>query len=239
MDDSLAFSSKDLFIISSPHNNDKSINDYIMETYLLIKTCKRSDSGNITLICPCYPYARQDKKDNSRTCISAKDISDLFTLAGIDRIVCFDLHSAQIQGFFNIPCDNFYCINMIYDYLVKNHSMSFREAYQKTAAIVNLAEKKRKKLNELSIDELKKMRPQFRHYFRNIVDIILEQKNLKIMNLITHNLRPILFDDFINDFFGNINQNNTPLYNIFENDKEYKIEFSVNVFKQKTSELYS
>lgn len=115
---------KDLFIISSPHNNDKSINDYIMETYLLIKTCKRSDSGNITLICPCYPYARQDKKDNSRTCISAKDISDLFTLAGIDRIVCFDLHSAQIQGFFNIPCDNFYCINMIHKYLVDNHNIN-------------------------------------------------------------------------------------------------------------------
>lgn len=58
-------------------------------------------------------------------------------------------------------------------------------------------------------------------------------KNLKIMNLITHNLRPILFDDFINDFFGNINQNNTPLYNIFENDKEYKIEFSVPGFDKK------
>ena len=58
-------------------------------------------------------------------------------------------------------------------------------------------------------------------------------KNLKIMNLITHNLRPILFDDFINYFFGNINQNNTPLYNIFENDKEYKIEFSVPGFDKK------
>ena len=53
------------------------------------------------------------------------------------------------------------------------------------------------------------------------------------MNLITHNLRPILFDDFINDFFGNINKNNTPLYNIFENDKEYKIEFSVPGFDKK------
>tara|TARA_Y100001970_G_C14142755_1_gene808133 strand:- start:64 stop:1074 length:1011 start_codon:yes stop_codon:yes gene_type:complete len=115
---------KNLFIITSPHNNDKSINDYIMETYLLIKTCKRSDSGNITLICPCYPYARQDKKDNSRTCISAKDIADLFTNAGIDRIVSFDLHSAQIQGFFNIPCDNFYCINMIHEYLVNNHNIN-------------------------------------------------------------------------------------------------------------------
>jgi ribose-phosphate pyrophosphokinase len=116
---------KNLFIITSPHNNNsKSINDYIMETYLLIKTCKRSDSGNITLICPCYPYARQDKKDNSRTCISARDIADLFTNAGIDRIVSLDLHSAQIQGFFNIPCDNFYCINMIYDYLVNNHDIN-------------------------------------------------------------------------------------------------------------------
>ena len=95
-----------------------------METYLLIRTCKRSDSGTITLICPCYPYARQDKKDNSRTCISAKDIADLFTNAGIDRIVSFDLHSAQIQGFFNIPCDNFYCINMIHKYLVDEHNIN-------------------------------------------------------------------------------------------------------------------
>ena len=95
-----------------------------METYLLIRTCKRSDASNITLLCPSFPYARQDKKDNARTCISAKDIADLFTTAGIDRIVSFDLHSHQIQGFFNIPCDNFYCINMIHDYLVKNHNIN-------------------------------------------------------------------------------------------------------------------
>ena len=115
---------KQLFIVTSPHNDDKSVNDYIIETYLLIRTCKRSDASNITLLCPSFPYARQDKKDNARTCISAKDIADLFTTAGIDRIVSFDLHSHQIQGFFNIPCDNFYCINMIHDYLVKNHNIN-------------------------------------------------------------------------------------------------------------------
>ena len=118
---------KNIYLISSPYNdkiNNHSINDHIMETYLLIKNCKISDASNITLICPCYPYARQDKKDNSRTCISAKDIADLFTTAGVNRVVCFDLHSAQIQGFFNIPCDNFYCINMIYDYLVENHNIN-------------------------------------------------------------------------------------------------------------------
>jgi ribose-phosphate pyrophosphokinase len=118
---------KDIFIITSPYNdtvNNHSINDHIMETYLLIKNCKISDASSITLICPCYPYARQDKKDNSRTCISAKDIADLFTTAGVNRVVCFDLHSAQIQGFFDIPCDNFYCINMIHKYLVDNHNIN-------------------------------------------------------------------------------------------------------------------
>ena len=121
---SLSIRGKNIFIVSSPHNNNKSINDYIMETYLLIKTCKRSDAGNITLICPCYPYSRQDKKNNSRTCISARDMADLFISAGINRIVCFDLHSHQIQGFFDLPCDNFYCISMIYDYLVDNHAIN-------------------------------------------------------------------------------------------------------------------
>jgi len=124
---------KNIFIITSPNYNEeknKSVNDYIIETYLLIKTCKSSDVNSITLICPCFPYARQDKKDNSRVCISARDIADLFTIAGINRIVCFDLHSHQIQGFFNIPCDNFYCINMIHEYLVKNYNIN--QQFKKT-----------------------------------------------------------------------------------------------------------
>ena len=112
-------------MVSSPCNSDeRTINDYIIETYLLIRTCKNSDASNITLICPYYPYSRQDKKDNSRVCISARDIADLFITAGINRMISFDLHSHQIQGFFNIPCDNFYCINMIYDYLIKNYSIN-------------------------------------------------------------------------------------------------------------------
>lgn len=116
---------KNIFVVSSPCNSDeRTINDYIMETYLLIRTCKNSDASNITLICPYYPYSRQDKKDNSRVCISARDIADLFITAGINRMISFDLHSHQIQGFFNIPCDNFYCINMIYDYLIKNYSIN-------------------------------------------------------------------------------------------------------------------
>ena len=119
---------KHIYILSSPnYDGVHSINDHIIETYLLIKTCKRSDASSITLLCPCYPYARQDKKDDSRVCISAKDIADLFVLGGINRIVCFDLHSHQIQGFFNIPCDNFYCINLIHDYLIQNYNINCNE----------------------------------------------------------------------------------------------------------------
>jgi len=115
---------KNIYIVSSPNSNKQfSINDYVIETYLLICTCRRSDAASITLLCPCFPYARQDKKENSRVCISAKDIADLFVNGGINRIVCFDLHSHQIQGFFNIPCDNFYCINMIHQYLIENYNI--------------------------------------------------------------------------------------------------------------------
>lgn len=130
---------KNIFIITTPYNNtsdNKSINDYIIETYLLIRTCKTSDVRSITLICPCYPYARQDKKDNSRTCISAKDIGELFVTAGVNRIVCFDLHSHQIQGFFNIPCDNFYCINMVYNYLVDNYNINNNDSLNNEFVII-------------------------------------------------------------------------------------------------------
>ena len=99
-----------IIIQTGSSDDDHSINDYIMETYLLICTCRRSDANSITLIMPNYPYARQDKKDNPRGSISSRDVADLFESAGIDRIVCLDLHSAQIQGFFKKPCDNLYAI---------------------------------------------------------------------------------------------------------------------------------
>ena len=69
---------------------------------------------------PNYPYARQDKKDNPRGCISARYVADIIQDAYVDRIVCMDLHSSQIQGFFKIPCDNLYAVNLIRNYLWKN-----------------------------------------------------------------------------------------------------------------------
>ena len=82
---------KDVIIIQTGSSDEEhSVNDYIIETYLLICTCKRSDANSVTLVMPNYPYARQDKKDNPRGSISSRDIADLFEKAGIDRIICLE-----------------------------------------------------------------------------------------------------------------------------------------------------
>ena len=88
--------------ISSPAN------DNLMELLLCIDALKRSSAKNITAVIPYFGYARQDRKVVPRTSISAKLVSNLITNAGADRIVTLDLHSGQIQGFFDIPVDNLF-----------------------------------------------------------------------------------------------------------------------------------
>ena len=88
--------------ISSPAN------DNLMELLLCIDALKRSSAKNITAVIPYFGYARQDRKVVPRTSISAKLVSNLITNAGADRIVTVDLHSGQIQGFFDIPVDNLF-----------------------------------------------------------------------------------------------------------------------------------
>ena len=88
--------------ISSPAN------DNLMELLLCIDALKRSSAKNITAVIPYFGYARQDRKVVPRTSISAKMVSNLITKAGADRVVTLDLHSGQIQGFFDIPVDNLF-----------------------------------------------------------------------------------------------------------------------------------
>jgi len=94
-----------------------SINDYLMETLLMINACRLSSVDEIVVIMPSYPYARQDKKDTSRTPISGKLVADLLQTAGVSRLVTMDLHASQIAGFFSIPVDNLYSVNLLADYL--------------------------------------------------------------------------------------------------------------------------
>ena len=83
-------------------------NTHLMEMLTMIDALKRASARRITAVVPYYGYARQDRKVRPRVPITAKLVADLIHTAGADRVLCMDLHSGQIQGFFNIPVDNLY-----------------------------------------------------------------------------------------------------------------------------------
>jgi ribose-phosphate pyrophosphokinase len=91
------------------------VNDHVMELLILLDAFRRSSASRITAVLPYFGYARQDKKDKPRVPIAAKLMADLLTAAGADRILTMDLHTAQIQGFFNIPVDHLFAAPVILD----------------------------------------------------------------------------------------------------------------------------
>lgn len=97
---------EDVFIIQSGCGE---INDNLMELLIMINACKTASARRITAVIPCFPYARQDKKDKSRAPITAKLVANMLTVSGANHVITMDLHASQIQGFFNIPVDNLYC----------------------------------------------------------------------------------------------------------------------------------
>jgi len=101
---------KDVFLLQSTCvTATQSINDNMMELYLLVRTIKRASAASITAVIPYYGYARQDRKTTGRVPISAADMALLLELAGVDRVVTIDLHCGQIQGFFHqAPVDNLF-----------------------------------------------------------------------------------------------------------------------------------
>ncbi len=105
---------KHVFIVQPICSNlEQSVNDNLMELFLLIRTMKRASADKITVIIPYYGYARQDRKVKSRVPISAADVAFMLEKAGADRVVAIDLHCDQIQGFFqNIPVDNL-CASLV------------------------------------------------------------------------------------------------------------------------------
>ena len=88
----------------------------LMELLLMIDALKRSSAQRITPVLPYYGYARQDRKDKPRVPISARLVAALLETAGADRVLCLDLHAAQIQGFFDIPVDHLFAIPVMIDY---------------------------------------------------------------------------------------------------------------------------
>jgi ribose-phosphate pyrophosphokinase len=94
------------------------VNDHLMELMVMVDACRRASASRITAVLPYYGYARADRKTAGRESITAKLVANLVTTAGADRVIAMDLHSAQIQGYFDIPLDHIYAAPVIVDYLL-------------------------------------------------------------------------------------------------------------------------
>jgi len=93
------------------------VNDHLMELLIMIDACRRASARQITAVIPYYGYARADRKTAGRESITAKLVANLITQAGANRVLAMDLHSAQIQGYFDIPFDHVYASPVLIDYL--------------------------------------------------------------------------------------------------------------------------
>jgi ribose-phosphate pyrophosphokinase len=134
----------DCFVIQSHTNtaaDGLSINDHIWEQLVMIDALKRASAKRIVAVAPFYGYARSDKKTLSREPISAKLVADLFTAAGADRCMSVDLHTGQIQGFFDAPFDHLTALPLLTGWLADNVDEETRVVVSPDAGGVRLADK--------------------------------------------------------------------------------------------------
>jgi len=108
---------QDVYIIQTTATNP---NDSLIELLIMVDALRRASAKNITAVIPCLGYARQDKKDKSRQPIAAKLVANMMERAGIDRVLTLELHTGQLQGFFNIPVDNLSAQAYLLKYIRKN-----------------------------------------------------------------------------------------------------------------------
>jgi ribose-phosphate pyrophosphokinase len=117
------------------------VNDWLMESLIMIDALKRGSAKRITAVLPFYPYARQDKKHRGREPISARLVADLLKTAGADRIVTVDLHTDQIQGFFDGPVDHMRGQNLLTGYIGDNYPDGNMVVVSPDSGRVRIAEK--------------------------------------------------------------------------------------------------
>ncbi|MEV4198110.1 ribose-phosphate diphosphokinase [Micromonospora globbae] len=109
----------DAFVVQSVTHG---VNTWVMETLIMIDALKRGSAKRITVVLPFYPYSRQDKKHRGREPISARLIADLLKTAGANRILTVDLHTAQIQGFFDGPVDHLFAMDVLAEYVERQYA---------------------------------------------------------------------------------------------------------------------
>jgi ribose-phosphate pyrophosphokinase len=133
----------DMFIVQT-HSGP--VNDSIMEQLIMVDAAKRASAHRITAVCPYYGYSRQDRKATGREPITAKLVADVLSAAGVDRVVSVDLHSGQIQGFFDVPVDHLTAAPVLLDYL-RQHGADDLVVIAPDAGRVKVAERYSQLLN--------------------------------------------------------------------------------------------
>jgi ribose-phosphate pyrophosphokinase len=108
----------DAFVVQSM---SAPLNKWFVESLIMVDALKRGSAKRITVVLPFYPYARQDKKHRGREPISARMVADLYKTAGANRILTVDLHTAQIQGFFDGPVDHLFAMDILAGYVEKHY----------------------------------------------------------------------------------------------------------------------
>ncbi len=108
----------DAFVVQT---HPRPVNEWIMEQLIMVDALKRASAKRITVVTPFYGYARQDKKHRGREPISARLVADLFKAAGADRLMAVDLHTAQIQGFFDGPVDHLWALPVLATHIQENY----------------------------------------------------------------------------------------------------------------------
>ncbi|MDX6738494.1 ribose-phosphate diphosphokinase [Actinocorallia sp. A-T 12471] len=128
----------DAFVIQS---HTAPINQWIMEQLIMVDALKRASARRITVVAPFFGYARQDKKHRGREPISARLMADLFKTAGADRLITVDLHTAQIQGFFDGPVDHLFALELLADHVASTLDTSQVTVVAPDAGRVRVAER--------------------------------------------------------------------------------------------------
>ncbi len=134
----------DAFVIQS---HTAPVNEWIMEHLIMVDALKRASAKRITVVMPFYGYARQDKKHRGREPISARLIADLFATAGADRLIAVDLHTAQIQGFFDGPVDHLMALPILADYVKDRYGDQRLAVVSPDAGRIKVAEQWSSRLN--------------------------------------------------------------------------------------------
>jgi ribose-phosphate pyrophosphokinase len=128
----------DVFIVQT---HSSPVNDSIMEQLIMIDAAKRASAKRITAVCPNFGYARQDRKSTGREPITAKLVADMLQSAGADRVLSVDLHSGQIQGFFDVPLDHLTAAPVLEQYLKENTNPADLVVVAPDAGRVKVAER--------------------------------------------------------------------------------------------------